>query len=216
MRQRALVAFCASALAVVSASHADVYSGPGGDIPDSVSGVPGVVQFSIWIDAPDQTVAQVNSITLKDLTHSWAGDLIVTLTAPDSTTVTLFHRIGVFPPPPSGDSSNFDGDYAFADSGFTYGDGNIWTEAALGGTDYTIRSGTYAASGPGSGDAINLNALLSGLSANGAWVLTISDNASFDTGHLAEWCLDFTLVPAPGAFAALVVAAACRGRRRRA
>ncbi|MBL9148310.1 MAG: proprotein convertase P-domain-containing protein [Phycisphaerae bacterium] len=208
-----IVAMCGVSLFAVSAANAAVYSGFGGAIPDSNSGNPGVVSYSITIE-DNLTITGVNAITLKGLSHTWAGDLAITLTGPDATSVSLVNRVGV-PNTPSGDSSNYNGDYAFADSGFSYGDGNLWTEASLGDTSYTIRSGTYAASGAGSGAAINLNALFAGKSLAGTWTLTISDNASFDTGSLGEWCLDVAVVPAPGA-AALFALVGLGGRRRRA
>jgi len=197
-------------LGVASVASANLYFGPGGAIPD---GPGGSVVFTINVGDVG-TVSTFNAITLINLAHTWVGDVKVTLTLPDLTEVSIVDRIGV-PTTLSGDSSNYNGTYKFADSGFTpLADGNIWTEATLGGSSYNLRTGTYAASGAGSGAAINLNALIAGKSISGSWKLTITDSAGFDTGALGSWSLDFSVVPAPGALALLGLAG-LGGRRRR-
>ena len=62
---------------------------------------------------------QVNDITvdLNSLTHSWIGDLIVTLTHIDtSTTVDLFNRVGRPTTGGVGFGSNLNGSYNFNDA----------------------------------------------------------------------------------------------------
>src|SRR5262249_49586586 len=156
------------AAAIVGSASANIYSGPGGALVD---GPGGVAIFTINV-ADTGNVGTFNNVTLTNFAHTWCGDVTVTLTLPDSTVISLVDRIGV-PATLSGDSSNYNGNYTFADSGFSpLADGNLWTEATMGGTAYDLRSGIWAASGAGSGAPINLNALIAGHSITGAWKLT--------------------------------------------
>ena len=202
-----------AALSIAGIASANIYTGPGGPIPDGAPGVPGVAMFTINV-ADAGTVGTFNNLTLTSFSHTWCGDVKITLTLPDLTVISIVDRIGV-PTTPSGDSSNYLGTYKFADSGFTpLVDGNIWSEAALGTTNYNLRSGTYAASGVGSGAQINLNALIAGKNITGDWKLTISDAAAFDVGTLASWSLDFGVIPAPGVVALFGLVGLVGGRRR--
>ncbi|MFO0828415.1 MAG: hypothetical protein U0572_09720 [Phycisphaerales bacterium] len=196
--------------ALTSVGSANIYGGAGGALVDNGNAV-----FTINV-ADAGVVGTFNSVSLLNLVHDWCGDVQITLTLPDSTVVSLVNRIGV-PATTSGDTSNFNGNYTFADSGFTPQlDGNIWTEAALGGTSYNLRSGIYAASGAGSGAGIPLNPLIAGHSVTGAWKLTVSDLALFNSGTLGSWSLDFSVVPAPAGVAVVALSGLFAGRRRRA
>ena len=133
------------------------------------------------------------TVTLNNLTHTFVGDLIATLTyVPTNTTVSLFNRIGR-PTDTFGDSSNFNGNYSFNDA-FT---GNLWTVAASGGDDFVIPGGNYFPTGAGSGTLVPILTSLGGSQTAGDWRLTISDNAEDDTGSLGSWTLGLQGTPIP-------------------
>jgi subtilisin-like proprotein convertase family protein len=126
------------------------------------------------------------TVTLNNLTHTWIGDLIATLTyVPTNTTVSLFNRIGRVSSD-GGDGSNFNGTYSFNDA-FT---GNIWAVAASGGSSFVIPSGNYFPTGAGSSTLVPMLTSLSGELSSGTWRLTISDNQQLDTGALGSWTLN--------------------------
>ncbi|TRU69340.1 MAG: PEP-CTERM sorting domain-containing protein [Microcystis viridis Mv_BB_P_19951000_S69] len=133
------------------------------------------------------------TVTLNNLTHTWIGDLIATLTyVPTNTTVSLFNRIGRLSSG-DGDSSNFGGDYSFNDA-FT---GNIWAVAASGDGSFVIPSGNYFPTGANSGTLVPILTSLGGSQTAGDWRLTISDNAGEDTGSLGSWTLNLQGTPIP-------------------
>lgn len=183
------------------------YGGSGGALNDA-GNAPGVTTFTITV-LDEGTVGTFGKLTLANLQHSWCGDLKITLTAPDASSVSIVDRIG-YPGSLFGDSSNFLGTYAFADGG-----SDLWALATQqgNGSAYNIASGTYGATGSG-GAAVALAAFLEGRNAHGLWTLTITDAESGDVGSLGGWSLDMTVVPAPGVLAAMAPLAAL-GRRRR-
>ncbi len=205
---------CVVALSAASGAMADVFNGTGGPLADNNGSVNGVTTFSLNV-ANAGVVGAFNGITFTTLSHTWVGDLQITLTLPDATTVSIVDRIGVVGSG-FGDSSNFLGNYTFADGG-----ADIWAIATIpgNGTSFNIPSGTYAATGAGSGAAINLNALLAGKSVTGLWTVTVTDFAGGDTGSLGSWSINVGIVPAPGAIALLMPLCGLAGgvgRRRRA
>lgn len=183
------LALAASALAGNS------YNGAGFAIPDNApAGANSVINV-----ADSFAIANV-SVTLNNLTHTWAGDLIATLSN-GATTVTLFSRPGQVGGTGFGSSSDFGGNYTFADGGADL------TAALGGGGAFVIPSGTYAPAGALS--AFN------GQNSAGNWTLSISDNAGGDLGSLGSWTLNLTAVPTPGAAALLGLAGVAGLRRRR-
>ena len=107
---------------------------------------------------PPEDDASLTAIEVfVDIAHTWIGDLIVTLIAPDATAIVLHNRTG----------SSADDICGWYPSELT--------------------------------PAGNLD-LLQGLSIAGDWTLTVSDNASGDTGMLRSWCLRIThdvMTPSP-------------------
>lgn len=157
------------------------FSGINLSIPDSnasgvtnsqtVTGVPGT--------ALGQDV-QLRKVCFK-INHTWVGDLIVKLIAPNGTIITLLDRPG-FPSSPSGCSGEN------LDMCIIQGTGNeaeniCNTLPAITG-DFTAFNGTDL-------DAINA----AGGSPNGSWQLFVSDNATGDTGTLVNWQLIFNTGP---------------------
>lgn len=203
------LAALAAAVATSSLGPVVTYGGAGFNIPDS-----NPVGASSTINVAESGPLVSVTITLKNLTHTWVGDLIATLTNANGN-VFLFNRIGRVNTG-FGDSSDFGGDYTFSDTGpyNPLASGDIWAEAALGGGTYILRSGTYYASGANSAAQISMFNALQG-DINGNWTLNISDNAGGDVGALGAWNITIEYIPAPGAIALLGLAGLA-GRRRRA
>lgn len=110
--------------------------------------------------------------------HTWVGDLVVRLTAPNGTTVTLLDRPGI----PS-TLNGCDGDNIIAC--VERGVGNEMENVCNPNTP-TITGNFTAASG------INLDVInAAGGNPNGNWQLFVSDNVSFDTGNIIDWKLVF-------------------------
>jgi hypothetical protein len=213
------------ALAAVScgALAQSVGVGAGGAIPDGTNSTltPGLLTSRITLPA----VVSIKHISLIGLHHTWAGDLKAIVTAPGGASFSLFVRVGR--PGPDGygpnagnfgDSSNFGSDNPPPLTGRDYhfvaaGGANLWTTAAgIGGT-IGIPSGTYNASGVGSGAPTGL---FPGSYGAGDWVLSLTDNAEFDEGAMEAWSITYNPVPEPATMAALGLGfAALVARRRR-
>ena len=144
-------------------------------------------------------IASMDLVSLIGFNHTWAGDLIITLTHKDTgTSVTLLDQPGV-PESTFGDAANFAGNYDWLDGGFVY-DADI----------YDTNVPTDVIMGPVSGALSDF----AGEDKFGTWSLTISDNAAGDTGSLAGWSFSITYVPAPGALALLGMAGFISRRKR--
>lgn len=109
-----------------------------------------------------------------NMTHTFMGDLDITLESPAGTTVQLWD---------SDCSSSDDLNGVFADGG------------AGAGTVCGPTTGSIGPSGPGTLDDFD------GEDPNGTWTLTIVDNAAGDSGNVAAWSVDIDAagVAAPGA-----------------
>jgi subtilisin-like proprotein convertase family protein len=135
-------------------------------IPDNLMGV---LNSTII----DPAMGEIESISVDlEVTHSWVGDLIVTVEH-GGDTVTLVDQPGV---PAStfgcsGDniSANFDD--------------------AAGGTVENVCPATDPVIN-GSFQPVNPLSVFLGDEASGTWTLSITDNAGGDTGTLDEWCLN--------------------------
>ncbi|MFO0873736.1 MAG: thrombospondin type 3 repeat-containing protein [Phycisphaerales bacterium] len=193
--------FCIGAAAILASgclaasSYAATYSGTGGPIPDgaSLTGPPGVIASDVTVS--DSLAIQGLTVTVNGLVHTWCGDVIITLTHVNTgATCTLVSRIGL-PANPGpidfGDSSNYNGNYGFADT-FT---ANIWTAAAAGGTTYIIPPGGYVATAPVTGYPVSILGVFGGTDSAGTWRLTISDAVAGDKGSFTGWTLEIAGVP---------------------
>jgi subtilisin-like proprotein convertase family protein/subtilisin family serine protease len=109
--------------------------------------------------------------TTVGLEHTWVGDLVITLTSPQGTSVTLMNQPGG----PLNSGNNFcntlldDGATALI-QGISPA-GNPWT-------------GSFKPASP--------LAAFNGQNGNGTWTLTVSDVASFDGGNVRAFSLAFT------------------------
>ena len=142
------------------------------NIPDNNStGITSTI--TVPTTMPALSVADIN-VSL-DITHTWVGDIKVTLTSPMGTSVVLFDRPGK---PASffgcsGDdlSVSFDDAAALTNANFEATCGNL-----------PAISGTFQPEVP--------LAMFNNENPAGDWVLTISDNGGGDTGSLDTWTLD--------------------------
>lgn len=124
-----------------------------------------------------------------DLTHTWVGDLNVTLSAPGgSPSHVIFAGTGKVTATSFGDSSDLAGLYNFTD---TAAGTNWWAAAAAVGATVPIPTGDYRTTQAGPQPAANfspetsINTAFAGVAnANGTWTLNISDNAAGDVGTI--------------------------------
>jgi hypothetical protein len=147
------------------------------------------------------------------MTHTWAGDLVVTLTSPNATTLSIMDGVGSAGNTGAGDSSDFGGTYDFSDNG-----GDLWAAAAAVDGATIIAPGDYFASDI-NGFQNFFASTFAGESTAGLWTLSIFDRAGGDTGAFSGWTLRITsaaAVPEPGSLALLgLFGMTCLARRRR-
>ncbi|MBI4749463.1 MAG: pre-peptidase C-terminal domain-containing protein [Acidobacteria bacterium] len=160
------------------------YTGPVVAIPDNnaggttvtlnVSGFTGMIgDLNFRFDGTSCTpnIGDTNA----GLDHSWVGDLIVQLTSPGGTTVTLIDRMGVPVTSSVGNSgNNFCQTVLDSDGGAP-----AIEDATSAENPFT---GTYSPNN-------SLNAF-DGEDPNGTWTLFVSDNAISDTGNIRAFSLD--------------------------
>ena len=216
MRIDTLLVFLAIGVGSIQASRVvtPANPGPGGAIPDAdpSGSPPGVFTSDIVLNDPGFVCsgafqpADCNgtnnfvTVTITGLQHTFAGDLIATLTNVDSgISQDLFNRIQKNPTDPNdfGCGCQFNGDYSFSDQSPSFPN-DIWTAASA--TADTIPSDDYWTTTAGSDTPTSFSAAFGGLPAAGTWRLTISDNSPGDTGSFESWTmsLDVTdLIPVP-------------------
>jgi subtilisin-like proprotein convertase family protein len=129
------------------------YTGPPVTIPDNT-----IVTASFSV--ADSRIIQDINVKVADLTHTYDGDLVLTLIAPNGTRVQLANRRG-------GTGENFTN---------TVFDDEAATAIADGTPPYT-----------GSFRPEVLLSALDGIPANGTWTLEVQDAANADTGTLTAW-----------------------------
>lgn len=95
-----------------SAANAQFQGSNAGAIPIADGGVPA----SSVINVPSNFAITGIAVTLNSMSHTWVGDLIITLQAPNGSSATLVNRTGVGVASSTvGDSSNTGGSYRFTD-----------------------------------------------------------------------------------------------------
>ena len=137
-------------------------SEPSGDTPQAVGPNNGDTTIST-ITFPDNFVVEDVNVSL-DISHTWSGDLGITLTAPDGTTTVELV--------PAGTCGNCD------DMNITLDD---QAATPIGSATDPI-TGTFSPSG----SLADFNSLTSA----GDWTLTIVDNANQDGGTLNSWSIE--------------------------
>lgn len=144
-----------------------------GDLPividaANITTITSTINYSVYGNISEVKVQNLN------ITHSWVGDLKATLTSPSGTVVTLFDQPGV---PVS--QYGCDGDNVML---------NFYDEATSTADDLeNMCGGTIALEGDF--QPVDLLEAFAGESANGDWVLTISDAVAEDGGSLDNWSL---------------------------
>lgn len=204
-------------------------NGAGAPIADAVTDfntfvtTPGVTNSDITV-ADTFTIASLNSVTVRGLTHTLVGDLTMQFIHVNTgTTVDLVRRLGKTNEADefdSGETSNLNGDYTFALTG-----ANLLTAAGGGNDSFNIPGGTYAASTSLDPNFANPNTLSSftGQNIGGTWRLRITDSVTGDVGAFTGWGFASTpvatVVPEAGTLALLLPAFALGAvvvRRKRA
>ena len=122
------------------------------------------VTSTIVISGAGSLPASAVTATIDNLTHTYDGDLILTLIAPDGSSVVLSNQ--------NGSDANFI-NTQFSDA--------ATTPISSGDSPFT---GLFNPETPFSG--------LTGL-ANGTWTLKVVDDAGFDVGTLNSWTLNFNI-----------------------
>jgi hypothetical protein len=190
-----------------------------GAIPDGPSssrscGTPRDVLFNVSGFAGNFGSA---SITFN-ATHSYVGDLEVSLIAPTGTTHLLFSFVGSTSNTNAGDNSNLGGAYTFTDTATA----NFWAAAAVAGNNTNVPAGSYRtqAAGPFSNanpgpPFTSINASFAGLlqsQINGTWTLRFRDCWAADTGSVSSASLTILpLAAGPASVQGRVVTADGRG-----
>lgn len=159
-----------------------------GAIPDGGAGAPPVcgVPRDVTFNVGGLLSAGSASVAFT-MTHSYIGDLQITLIAPNSTSMILMSRVGATTAVPFGDNSNMSGSYTFSDTGA----GGIWAAAAGVNGNQNVPAGTYRTQVAGPFSSANpgpaftsMNAVFGGPSPNGIWTLRFADCAASDTGSV--------------------------------
>jgi subtilisin-like proprotein convertase family protein len=156
------------------------FAGPAAPIPDAnlagvnvpivVSGLSGPVG-DLKFSFDGSACTALEGATTVGLDHTWVGDLIVTLTSPQGTTVTLMTRPGT----PGNFGNNFC--HTVLDDGATALIQEVLPTAAP-------FSGTFKPASP--------LAAFRGQNGNGTWTLNVSDVAGADIGSVRAFSLVFS------------------------
>ena len=172
----------------VPAATFSANAGTLGAIPDGTSLTPcsSVTPRNVTFTASGLSGAPSNvevSITAGSPVHTFVGDLIATLIAPNGASHVVFGRTGATSAGSFGSGSDFAGPYNFRDSAAGT---NWWTAAAT----TPIPSGDYRSTLPGPTTTPAATTLItpdfSGVSnPNGTWTLRFQDCASGDTGSVS-------------------------------
>jgi hypothetical protein len=170
--------------AVPSATFTGVGTGP---IPDGGTGCspsPGAPR-NVTFDVTGIGTAPTNvsiGMTFGGPAHTFVGDIVATLIAPNGASHLLFGRTGATTASAFGSGADLVGPYTFNDAAAGT---NWWTAASLA----TIASGTYRTTPSGGAGVINpptptsMNPAFAGIpTSNGTWTLRLTDGCSQDTG----------------------------------
>ena len=137
------------------------------EIPDNNrEGVSSVITISENVNVEDVKVSLITSDNLPGITHSYVGDLIISLESPQGTIIELISK--------ACDASE-DIQVVFTDSGDPLGPSNC-NNTSPGISGIIKPSEAFAA--------------FNGENAQGNWILKVVDNAEVDTGFLEGWSLE--------------------------
>lgn len=175
-------------MAVVPAATFNADAGSLGAIPDGTSLTPcsSVTPKNVTFTVSGLTGSPTNvetSITTAAPAHTFVGDLIATLIAPNGASFTVFGRTGATSAGSFGSGSDFTGPYNFKDSAAGT---NWWTAAAT----TPVPPGDYRTTTPGPttspAPVTTMSPAFAGVAnPNGTWTLRFQDCASGDTGSVS-------------------------------
>ncbi|MBB5686265.1 PEPxxWA-CTERM sorting domain-containing protein [Sphingobium boeckii] len=190
MNKKTVFAAASLALASISAPASAAvltFNGSGGAIWDYST-------LTSTITVPDNFVVTDVNVILNGLSHSYWGDLVISLTH-GAVSATLISQ--------EGGSSNANGTFTFDDS--------------------AAKSAAQVNTGGGSFRPEVALTAFNGTNSTGAWVLKVADTAWLDTGNLASWSVQLTgnavaPVPEPATWAMMIIGFGAVGgvMRRRA
>ncbi len=174
-----------------------------GGIPDSTGcgptpGTPRNVTFTAAGLSGSVTAVDL-SMTIGTPNHTWMGDIIATLIAPNGASHTLFGVTLSTTATGIGDSSDLGATYVFSDIAPAPPNGGWWQAATAAGAAVIIPAGTYRTTASGGAGQVNpapptsMNAAFTGVAnANGTWTLRFTDGCTGDTGSVSAANLSVT------------------------
>ncbi len=155
---------------------ASVFSANAQALVISSTNVPVAIADNTTVTSTLSVVEHINitdiNVLLVSLTHTWVGDLTISLTGPNGTSVVLVDRLGVPQSPVGNSGDNFIN--------------TIFDDAAA----LSITTGSAPFNGSFSPE--NLLTSFNGLDAFGLWTLSVTDSATDDTGSINDWRIDIT------------------------
>jgi hypothetical protein len=171
------------------------YSMSGGSIPDATNATPPVVTpLDRTFTVPAATVTagiQDLSVTVTGLTHTWCGDVSISVITPGGITVPLVARAGFTGGTSQGDSSDFNGTYTFRDSATA----SLWTAASAAGASTVIAGGNYFPSVSLTGARQALDSAINAGVLAGTWTIRFTDSLNLDVGSFTGVSVDVLAVP---------------------
>ena len=182
-----------------------------GAIPEATAcgptpGTPRNVTFTVSGISGSVTNVAV-SATFGSPNHTWMGDIIATLIAPNGASHTLFGVTGSTTATGIGDSSDLGATYVFSDTAPAPPSGGWWQQATVQTAAGVMSAGTYRTTASGGAGQTNpapptnMNAAFAGVTnANGTWTLRLTDGCTGDTGAItaAVLTVDGGIVPVTG------------------
>jgi subtilisin-like proprotein convertase family protein len=152
-------------------------------IPDKGNATP--YPSTINVSGLEGTISNL-TVTLRNLTHTWTGDLDALLVGPTGQAVVLFSDVG------NGPANNVT--FTLSDSASAALPNSPISSGTFRPMDYTDSSGPDVYSSPApAGPYASALSVFSGLSANGAWSLYVGDDGPGDQGSFAGgWNLTIT------------------------
>jgi len=178
-----------TSVALMAATYTGTNTGaiPDGPTGSRSCGTPRDVQFNVAGFTGNFGAVSVSFTA----THTYVGDLEVTLIAPNGAAHLLFSFVGSNSNTDPGDSSNLGATYSFLDTATS----NFWAAAAGVGNNANVPGGSYRtqAAGPFANDNpgppfTNMNSTFAGLTQaqiNGTWILRFRDCWQADTGSVS-------------------------------
>ena len=139
--------------------------------PNVISSTLAPVTNTISVADAGTVVSDLSDLTFTlDIDHTWAGDLLITVEAPNGSVGTILDS--------EGGNTDLEGIYNF----------NVDNTTAVGGGG-VLPPGDYAPN--------DLSALM-GAPFDGDWTITVEDQVGGDDGELREWCITHPAVQVPG------------------